>query len=282
VERTTGFKPATLTSASNSSRNMEVSKSLLLPLGTKLPSAATPRCEPAASYSVVSRHTQLPIVSRSLSSRTAHACMHPPRMRTAIDLVSVVVYPQMREAHQPMADLMAVCPNGHVVGGLISFDSGTIVLENNQAQCSICGELAAIPDGTYRLEGDRITRQDIAELASELGSLTRPELLALRRLLADGLQLPDDFRARVPLTSKGLDPLGPRSQTIGTWVGVVIALITLYLTVQAAHHDPDVVNTTINQTFLQVEEGNLEVPEVGRNQLCLCGSGTKFKYCHGR
>jgi len=145
-----------------------------------------------------------------------------------------------------------------------------------------------ILDGTFNFTNDTIELlQGPERTVSELERLAQI-LSEARKRNASAEELRETIQQETPNLS-GLSSLLPRTRTdLYAFLAVVIAAIQLILTtahtqgINIQNVDVDinqVIGVTVEQ---QTQQPQLEqVPKVGRNERCPCGSGKKYKKCHG-
>ena len=194
-----------------------------------------------------------------------------------------------------MPSLPAICdtcgrlwiPNAVFLGNAIAD-----IKDFTVSPCPYCGQTGHIPDGIYdtTAEGIRIIANS-ARSASSLAILQRlleearasnssPEATAavIER------ESPPEFRllAEVVRRLKGVP--------IATWLTLLLAAITI---IQGESFDQRLndVQGKVDRIYRQAVEviaepsptpSSAPMPRVGRNDPCPCGSGRKYKRCHGR
>jgi hypothetical protein len=182
---------------------------------------------------------------------------------------------------------------GTVFGSGMFFDNATnITLSGNRAgPCPKCGGMGHVPDGVFNFVGSTI------EILSAPGR-TFEELMRFASILREAQaksQTKEDVAAKVEKelpSLSGLMKLLPenRAELYG-FLAVVLAAIQL-LTQPSEPSRANTPNVSINVTQV-IEQAvsspgapmarNPEKPmkKVGRNEPCPCGSGVKYKKCHG-
>ena len=190
-----------------------------------------------------------------------------------------------------MLDMPAICDTCGTMfpSGLVFENSTSITLSGNAAgPCPSCGGMGHILDGTFNFTNDTIELlQGPERTVSELERLAQI-LSEARKRNASAEELRETIQQETPNLS-GLSSLLPRTRTdLYAFLAVVIAAIQLILTtahtqgINIQNVDVDinqVIGVTVEQ---QTQQPQLEqVPKVGRNERCPCGSGKKYKKCHG-
>jgi uncharacterized protein YecA (UPF0149 family) len=187
-----------------------------------------------------------------------------------------------------MADLPVVCDNcgrffraPNIIGG----SGGTFTMMNVAVSpCPYCGGRGHVPDGVYELWKDTIR-------AVWSSRPTVEDLRALERVVeqaqTQGLS-PDETAQRV-------EELGDRFKRFSDFirehaVQLTLLVMMLELLLRMAQSPNVIVNVEqpppVEVVIQQLPErgGSAtepEVPKVGRNEPCPCGSGKKYKHCHG-
>jgi hypothetical protein len=162
------------------------------------------------------------------------------------------------------------------------------------APCPYCGGEGHIPDGIYdtTAEGVRV----IATSATSAASLTRlAELLQEARAKGATSEAVAEAIERDAPEFAGLASVVRRLKgvPIATWIGIALATLALLQGMSADERLRDI-QGKVDQVLQQVSAPvtapaarapaptGSGVPRVGRNDPCPCGSGKKYKRCHGR
>lgn len=190
-----------------------------------------------------------------------------------------------------MADLPVVCDNcgGVFRGGGIIGSSGTnvTVVDNTVSPCPYCGGSGHIPNGVYDFVDGAIravwslnpTPEDLRALLEVVGEAQAERLSSAET--ADRVQsLGDRFKA----VSEFIKHYGLELGLLPILVSVVQLLASLSqssnVTVNVEQPPaPEVVIRQLPPSGGPVPK--LGRPNVGRNDRCPCGSGRKYKHCHG-
>ena len=197
-----------------------------------------------------------------------------------------------------MTSVPAVCPNGHMFASGIGLGAGaSISVEGSiSGPCPHCGLMGNIADGVYEalteslLELRRLGR---TELRSLIQVLRRTQDAAPETIVASVQEAVPEAAPAVQklvqwaLTSKGA--------SVAAWVAVLIAILMYLRPPSEPGAPPPIVNVNVQPPMSEDAIRRLIDDEldrlmrgqeptktaVGRNAPCLCGSGRKFKHCHG-
>ncbi len=193
-----------------------------------------------------------------------------------------------------MPNVPAVCDTcGTMFPSGIFIENSTNVtfVNNTSGPCPQCGGMGHIPDGTFNFIGDTIELlQGPQRTVYELESLAAI-LRQAREHKASVEEIVEAIQRETPQLTRLADLLPSTRSELYGFIQIVLAAIALLLT-QAAQgvniQDVDIdVNQIIGITIeQQTQRPNLQphtqgIPKVGRNELCPCGSGNKYKKCHG-
>ncbi len=163
--------------------------------------------------------------------------------------------------------------------------------------CPKCGGMGHIPDGVYRFVGDTIELLQAPErTVSELQRLTQ----VLRTANQRGADLQEvrstverEFPGWGERLSKLLVPRTPAD--VAAYFMLFLMIVQMVMQAKANDEVPAInEQTIINNITVQTSgqspsaessstngQTSAEGRKVGRNELCPCGSGQKFKRCHG-
>jgi len=201
-----------------------------------------------------------------------------------------------------MPGLPAICDTCLTVWDPRAFNvsgaSNVVIEDVSVSPCPSCGGVGHIPDGIYAATTDAISV--VATTAKSAQSL---------RTLLRILQQARDQRATAEQLSKSLEqeqganlkPVAdlvrqlPKKLDIKYWIGIAIAVVAL-LEGQMTDQKVGRIEAQVEQIYAQVlaqHQGAIPaavptqaasprpLPKVGRNAPCPCGSGKKYKRCHG-
>jgi hypothetical protein len=196
----------------------------------------------------------------------------------------------------PVPALCAEC--GRLFPSALFLGAGVVidVKSTTVAACPFCGGGASIPDGIYESLGDAI----------KILSGGEATLAALRRL-QEILQKAQNDNANPEAVAEEIKAKVPTLAKIAAFIqkypfSLLVALISVVLSrFPATPKRPppnitnnvtnNITNTIIHETFARVNaDAQAKLPKqvpirrsekIGRNDPCSCGSGKKFKKCHG-
>lgn len=210
-----------------------------------------------------------------------------------------------------MANLPAVCDNcGTVFKSGISFSGGGTLISvgGKSGPCPKCGGMGSVPDGVYKtIEGlirELVETQPSQEQLQKLSKILEDTKL-------DGqTDIKDRIEAKAPEFS-GLLKYLPQTREerinyVFFFVSTILAIIGM---MQNVSNTTNVTNINVEQVinhiyqsegargypdgpiihggspvkeFPQVKNTPIKVEKIGRNVPCPCGSGLKYKKCHGK
>jgi hypothetical protein len=163
--------------------------------------------------------------------------------------------------------------------------------------CPKCGGIGHIPDGIYSAATDTI--EVVATSAKSAQSLAT--LLRLLQQARDTHTTADELvKALEKEEGANLKPVAdlvrrlPKKLDIKYWVAIAISIVAL-LEGHATDQKVDSIKAEVDQIYTKVltqhpvvspvpiatPSGSAAFPKVGRNEPCPCGSGKKYKQCHG-
>lgn len=195
-----------------------------------------------------------------------------------------------------MPEMPAICDTcGTIFRSGFSFGSsfGVLLRGNKSGPCPRCGDMGHVPDGLYNFVGDVI--QVLSAPARTIDELRRLEDILRRARAAQKTQdeVAEEIRKEVPSLTP-LAALLPRNRSeLYTFLALVASAVQLILTLQPqASGNVTIQNVTINptqvieQTIIQASPAAAAAPPskptTARNDPCPCGSGKKYKHCHGK
>jgi hypothetical protein len=158
--------------------------------------------------------------------------------------------------------------------------------------------MAHIPDGIYNFVDDTI------EILSG-SNRTIEELKRFAFILHNAKnnsydigRLKEEVDKEVPELSSVMDILPKTRQDLYQFIQIIIAIIGIIITLS---HKPEQLKIEVNQVFNNIYQNNVSINyivdneninksinrpintknKIGRNEKCPCGSGKKYKHCHG-
>ena len=201
-----------------------------------------------------------------------------------------------------MPSLPAICDTCLTVWDPHAFNFGNannVYIEDVAVSpCPNCGGTGHIPDGIYSTTTDTIAvLATTAKSAQSLGALMR----ILKRARDQRVTTEELAQSLEQEKAANLKPVAalvrrlPRKLDIKYWIGIALAVVAL-LEGQATDQKVERIEGRVEQIYAQVlaqhpaaspspippPTASLSLtPKVGRNEPCPCGSGKKYKRCHG-
>jgi hypothetical protein len=168
----------------------------------------------------------------------------------------------------------------------------TVILKGNTSQCPYCGSLSAVRDGTFSVALDGVVRliqgsNDPVATARDLQSAVRKaestgdsaplltQYPALKTWLPDS---PEKIAAYLTIIAILLQAIAQIFSSSAQPTLNVNQVMNVYNEITAVNTDP---SPTISAPVVP-EPPPKSIPKVPRNSACPCGSGRKYKRCHGR
>lgn len=187
-----------------------------------------------------------------------------------------------------MADLPVICDDcgrlfraTNVIGG----SDATITMKNVAVgPCPYCRGTGHIPNGVYQLWNDTIRAVWSSHPSVE-------DLRVLGRLVGQA----QEQGLTADETAQRVEELGTRFKRFSDFirdhaVQLTLLIAVLHLLVSMAQSSETTINVEqpprVEVVIQQLPErggsaAQPEAPKVGRNERCPCGSGRKYKHCHG-
>lgn len=179
--------------------------------------------------------------------------------------------------------------------------SGISISDVAVSPCPTCGGIGHIPDGVYSATTDTI--EVIATTVRSAQSLARLHAVVKRaqRERADAERLAhllENESAEFKPVAEAVRRQAKRID-IKNWIGIALAVIAI-LQAQATDKKIDDIKAQVDHIYAQVvndqpappqskpmpttpnQVGSVGYPKIGRNDQCPCGSGRKYKRCHGQ
>lgn len=199
-----------------------------------------------------------------------------------------------------MVILPAICdscgtvfPSGYAGGG-----GSTMIMQGCiSGPCPNCKGMGHVPDGTYRLVENIIevlsapqrTFEELKQFSDLLDRARKEEITTE--------ELKKETKEKAPDLHPLLDWVLPRNRAEKFNFGMVIlgAALSVFLPALVDNEPPEEIKpeVIINNVY-EINEYNVNtndvsnvnqpiiVEKIGRNELCMCGSGHKYKKCHGK
>jgi hypothetical protein len=156
--------------------------------------------------------------------------------------------------------------------------------------CPKCGGTGHMVAGVYNVVGDTLELlQGPERTVSELERLAQI-LREARQRNASAEEVKETIQQEVPNLSRLADLLPRTRGELYAFLALVLTAIQLIIGTVSAQgvniQDVDVdinqlVGITVEQQQPTTQPRSQDIPKVGRNEPCPCGSGKKYKKCHG-
>jgi hypothetical protein len=176
--------------------------------------------------------------------------------------------------------------------------SNITLVGNSAGPCPRCGGMGHIPDGIYNFIGQTIDllsgpRRSVAQLQKLSDVLQNAQ-----RQQASSEEIRATLKKELPELSSLSSALPENRNELYQFITIIISIISLMLTLWKDSKEPPKIeiNEIINAITKQPQSHSTRRPQtkingsspkekakkrkIGRNELCYCGSGKKYKYCH--
>jgi hypothetical protein len=205
---------------------------------------------------------------------------------------------RVKEDRAAMTPIPVICDScGRVwfeerIFGVAEGATASVTLANvTVGPCPYCRGTGHVPDGLWELRSNA---------AHYLGGLGEDELRKLLAVVRDAQQHTldaDIVAARIEHEVPSASPLAGLVKNSGTalaaWLTLLVALLQLLIPLArpekslSAHEIEAAVTTALEHVRdetkqVQPRRPQPTEPKPGRNDPCWCGSGKKYKHCHGR
>jgi hypothetical protein len=197
----------------------------------------------------------------------------------------------------PIPAICDDCGTVFVSTSMIALGGGgaVTITGSSVGPCPACGGVGSIPDGTYESVGGVVVKYLAAP------SVSAQHLRRLREVLIEARNRGQDAAETAAAVDAALPGIGlggavrdmARSPVAVAWLTILIMVISILITHRDAQTEQpsmspqevkSIVQTALNRAAQEprppAHAGRQ--PKVGRNDACPCGSGLKFKRCHGR
>ncbi|WP_416392516.1 SEC-C metal-binding domain-containing protein [Burkholderia sp. LFS061] len=212
---------------------------------------------------------------------------------------------RFRPGGELMAVIPAICdrcgtafPSGFWMDGNTS---GITFTGSKSGPCPKCGGVGSIPDGVYALVNGLIQFARAGGLPAERLAMLSEVATAARAQNWSREQFTDEAERRAPGAASLLSWMPENKSEWYTFIGILITVLAL-LQASSGYTLKDLISAGAEQPAAARssqapstsntpralpqqarDPGMMRIGnKVGRNELCPCGSGIKFKRCHGR
>ncbi|CAH0149374.1 SEC-C metal-binding domain-containing protein [Peribacillus sp. Bi134] len=208
-----------------------------------------------------------------------------------------------------MPHMPAICDTCGTIfnSGLYIENAKGVTLSGNTAgPCPSCNNMGHIPDGIYNFVENALKVITPEKTIQELKAFEETIRIAQKNYQkleqTEGLvrekfeekaeeELEEKLEEKSPQLASFVNSLPANNETTNVWLQFFLSLLLLFIQ-NAIDEKPEPVqptvieiNTVINNistnTYVPNQNQPIVVEKVGRNELCPCDSGIKYKRCHG-
>lgn len=213
-----------------------------------------------------------------------------------------------------MPHMPAICDTCGTIfnSGLYIENAKKVTLSGNMAgPCPSCNNMGHIPDGIYNFVENALkfitpekTIQELKAFEETIRTVQknnqppeRPERPERPEQIHENVEekvekkLEEKLEEKSPQLASFVNSLPANNETTNVWLQFFLSLLLLFIQ-NAIDEKPEPVqptvieiNTVINNistnTYVPNQNQPIVVEKVGRNELCPCDSGIKYKRCHG-
>lgn len=169
-------------------------------------------------------------------------------------------------------------------------NSFNISFSNVGVQCPRCGNMGHIPDGTYNFVGNVI--EVLTKLNHSVSDLNRIiQALETAKVKQEGTEeLLSIVKKELPELSTIADTIPKTRAELYAFIATIIAVLALMIPFLIKKEEPkieihnvinNIVKESSNTVNNQQKKPSVKNRKIGRNEICSCGSGRKYKKCHG-
>lgn len=191
-----------------------------------------------------------------------------------------------------MPEIPVYCDNCDLVYGSGFFieNSFNVSLKNNRASCPKCRKLNFLPEGLFNFINGSIELINGTDLTLEKLRRIKKKLVEISKLDLESEEVKKRIDEDTPELNSLIGVLPKTRSELYNFMLVLIALITMCIdSFKGESKQPIEYNQFINNYnyTIQTTNNNIESDtiksnkKIQRNEPCPCGSGKKFKYCHG-
>ena len=169
----------------------------------------------------------------------------------------------------------------------------TITMEGcSSGPCPRCGNTGNIPNGIYNfidgmlslLKENNYSKPELIYLTNELNKV-KEDKATLEEVAAEITGASSKFSKVVELLPQGREE---RRSDFQFWITTIISILMFLTTAKPStpsiENNINIINNIMyncQEDYEDTEEINCQHYKIGRNEKCPCGSGLKYKYCHG-
>jgi hypothetical protein len=170
--------------------------------------------------------------------------------------------------------------------GFAADNSKNIQFHNvRSGPCPKCGGMGHVLEGAFNFIGNTIE-------VINASTRTRADLTRLQVLIRKAKTAPEpgptlsNIQSEFPEFAGLLSVLPQNRADLYQFLGLILTLLTFLQTCKSKPEpSPTIINNIFNNYYATSQSADKVTPtrktKIGRNELCPCGSGVKFKKCHG-
>lgn len=191
-----------------------------------------------------------------------------------------------------MPNLPAFCNTcGFTFQSSILLENSTnISISDITVQCPRCGNMARVPDGIYDVVGNTInvlvnSNRSVSEFSRILEVLEKA-----RNQQKKPEEILSTVKKELPELSTLADTLPKTRAELYAFIAIIVTIIGMIIAFLNKKEEPKIeIHNVINNMSekklnIEVNQPNQSIiknEKFGRNKICYCGSGRKYKKCHG-
>lgn len=198
-----------------------------------------------------------------------------------------------------MPEMPVFCDNCELIfGSGFHFENTThVTLSGNKAQCPGCHNMAPIPDGLFNFVNDSIEIINAPKTTVEKLEYYKSLIKKLKDNKANYNEIKSELEEKAPELNSLINLLPKNRSELYAFLALILATISFTLDHGNNKEEPNQINVSniINHYNINYSNNDVNLPKkesikkapvkkkkIGRNEKCFCGSGLKFKKCHGK
>lgn len=206
-----------------------------------------------------------------------------------------------------MANLPAFCDNcGLIFNSGIAFENCTNVsISGIKSVCPNCGSMAYVPEGLFNFIDNSIVLLKGSDISIKKLIEFKRIITELREKKLSLVEIKTKIEKDAPELNSIISTLPKTRTELYAFLALLLTVITLMInqcekneirnvtsnnivnnynvtyTLKPKESQLDSIKQTIF-TYDSLDDKQFKNKKIGRNEKCPCGSGKKFKYCHGK